>query len=101
MSADGVKLAIFSEISKLYGFFLLGCRNVTIFARRNNSAFGSSSVIPVARKGLASVCRIVEGTVFSFQTWSVAMPSSLRSPSRIIADHADYLDDHGSHGFTL
>ena len=43
----------------LHGIFFF--RN---FADRNNSVFGSSSVIPVALMGLASVCRIVKSTVF-------------------------------------
>ena len=34
---------------------------LAIFAGRRNSAFGSGSVIPVARKGLASVHRIGRG----------------------------------------
>lgn len=61
----------------LIAFSLQGIGRLPIFADRNNSAFGSSCVIPVALLSLTSVCSIDKGHWFSFQTWSAAMLSMI------------------------
>ncbi len=52
---------------RLIFIFLLCSRSLFIFARRRNSVLRSSCVIPLARKGFVSVCRIVGDTVFLFK----------------------------------